>query len=395
MHSEDYYKTLGVSKDATKDEISKAYKKLALKYHPDRQIGKSDDEKKKAEETFKKLSEAYEVLSDDNKRRQYDQFGTVDMRGSSFSGGGGFDPFSFFRHHFKNDPGFANMFGDYSGFSDPFSNSGSDSENNFNNPEDGRNIQITVDATMADVVYGAVKDFDIKSTEECKACHGTGTENGAAPKTCPHCNGSGRSVHIQRNGFMMQQTIMPCQHCNGEGVIYTPCKACNGYKRTAVKSHISVKIPAGFISGQRLRVKDKGECGVKGGKNGHLYIVVNCLPSDIYERDGLDLKTVLYLSPITATLGGIVEVDTPYDKKTINIKPGTSSGTVLRLQNCGIASNGKSGDLYFKVMIEPLEKLDSEQKALVTKLKSLLSDSNVAKLNEYNAKVKQFKSAAR
>ena len=140
MHSEDYYKLLGVSKDATKEEISKAYKKLALKYHPDRQAGKTEKEKKDAEETFKKLSEAYEVLSDDSKRQQYDQFGSVDMSGSSFSGGGGFDPFSFFRRHFQGDSDFASMFGGHSGFGDPFGGGDSSSESDFNGPEDGRNI---------------------------------------------------------------------------------------------------------------------------------------------------------------------------------------------------------------------------------------------------------------
>lgn len=393
MESKDYYKLLGVSKDATKDEISKAYKKLALKYHPDRQVGKSEQEKKEAEEKFKEISEAAEVLTNDDKRKQYDQFGTVNGSGMNGFGDGGasFDPFSFFRSHFQNT-GFDSMFGDSPfGFSSHFGRSQHNMQDDFNSPEDGNSIQTNLQVKFHDIVFGCTAEFDFNATEECKDCHGTGVEAGTTPTQCTKCNGTGQVVSIQHSGMMVMQQVSMCPVCHGTGMSYQPCKKCKGNKRLHAIQHISVRIPAGIDSGQKLRVKGKGECGIKGGSNGDLYINIIAEKSDIFEKNGLDLYTVLHLNPITATIGGNIDIQTPYGSKTIHVNPGTQSGKLLKIVNHGIKTNTMSGDLYLKVKIEPLININSQQKSLLENLSNMLNDSNVANLQEYKTKMKKFK----
>ena len=232
----DYYEVLGVSKNATDDELKKAYRKLAIKFHPDR--CKDPDAKDK----FQAISEAYEVLSDKSKRAQYDQFG---FNGPSMGGGfhsSGFNPFDLFRAHFGGNP-----FEDDDGGFSPFGFGGfgnrSRREPDFDSPENGSDLQMGMQLTFKEALFGCVKEIDLTLNEPCSECGGRGVEKGSTPEKCPHCNGTGQIVHTQRNGFMMSQTISPCPHCHGQGMSAKLCKKCHGQKRLDAKKHISVRIP--------------------------------------------------------------------------------------------------------------------------------------------------------
>lgn len=302
---EDYYKVLGIDRNASKEEIQKAYRKKAFKYHPDRQSGKTPAEQKDAEEKFKQCSEAYGVLSDDDKRRNYDMFGADGPTNSAnFSG---FDPFEMFKNAFRGGASF------HSGFA------GVSPEQM---DEDGRDVNVKMTITFKQSIFGCTKDFDIALSKECSACGGTGVDPSSTPHTCEHCHGSG--VLTKQNGFMfMQQT---CPYCHGSGVFAQPCSTCHGEKRLPDKKHISVNVPSGIESGQRLRLKGLGEVGVHGGKNGDLYVTVVVEESDIFTRKGNDLYVVCPISPITASLGGEVEVPTPYGTEKVKITPESQTG---------------------------------------------------------------------
>jgi len=387
----DYYEVLGVSKNATPEELKSAYRKLAMKLHPDR--CKDPDAKDK----FAEVNEAYEVLSDKDKRARYDQFGFDGPQGFGGGPGAGFDPFSVFRSHFAGMGGFASMFGgeDDDPSSSPFGfgqRRAAREEPDFDSPENGRDIEISVRIPFKDMVYGSAMEFDFNGDEECQACHGRGIKPGTTPKTCTHCGGSGRIVHTQRNGFMMSQTISPCPHCHGQGVAAELCDSCHGEKRASKKKHVKVKIPAGIATGQRLRIQGQGECGVKGGSSGDLYLrTIVEDRSDIAKRlDGtLDLKIVLPLDPLVATLGGVAEVQTPWKLEKMKIPAGTTSGKVFRLNGQGIKAKSGNGDFLVEVVLEPLQNLSLEQQKKLEEVKSSISSANVAKLVEKNAKLKQ------
>ena len=374
----DYYEVLGVSKNASDDEIKKAYRKLAIKYHPDR--CKDADAKDK----FQEISEAYATLSDKDKRTQYDQFGfNGPQMNSGF--GAGFNPFDLFRAHFGGNP-----FGeDDDGFS-PFNMFGNrrprHKEQNFDQPENGDDLQMNMSLTFKESLMGCIKDIDITLNEECPECKGRGIEKGSIPEKCTYCNGTGQIVHTQRNGFMMMQNISPCPHCHGQGVSMKLCKRCHGAKRVEAKKHISVKVPPGIDNGQRMRVKDKGECGIKGGKNGDMYINISIAPNDIYARRGLDLKTILPIDAATATLGGKVEVNTPWGKTTVDVPSNTSSGSIKTLHGYGVKTNSAKGNLIIEFKVMPFNSLDEKQKKLLEDLKKTLTTSNTLGLDAYKLK---------
>ena len=381
----DYYDVLGVSKNATQDELKKAYRKLSMAYHPDRQIGKSDAEKKAAEEKFKAVGEAYSVLSDKDKRAQYDQFG---FDGPSMGGGfgaSGFDPFDLFRAHF----------GGHSPFDDGFSPFGFGAarrrqEPDFDSAEDGADLQMALSLTFKEALYGCIKEIDLTLNDPCPECGGRGVEKGSTPAKCSHCNGTGQVVHTERSGFMMSQTISPCPHCHGQGVSMKVCKKCHGTKRVDAKKHISVKIPAGINVGQRLRVRGKGECGVKGGKDGDMYLNISIMPSTVYSRDGLNLTTVLPIDAVTATLGGKVDVQTPWEKTTVDISSGTTSGSSKTIAGQGVRTGTAKGNLVVVFKVMPFKSLDASQKKVLEDFKKSIKSSNVYGLDEYYAKVGAF-----
>lgn len=385
----DYYEVLGVSKNATPEELKSAYRKLAMKLHPDR--CKDPDAKDK----FAEVNEAYEVLSDKDKRARYDQFGFDGPQGFGGGPGAGFDPFSFFKNHFGGMSGFGSMFGD----DDPFSMFGGGggrrkhSSPDFNSPENGNNIEININIPFKDMVYGSVTELDFDGDEECKSCHGRGIKDGSTPKSCSACGGTGRIVQTQRNGFMVSQTISACPTCHGQGIVeIEPCPVCQGDKRTSKKKHLKVNIPAGISSGQRLRVRGEGECGVKGGSSGDLYLRIFIEENGLVKRDGsMNLKVTLPVNPLVATLGGTVEVQTPWKLEKIKIPAGTTSGKTFRLNDQGIKTSAGTGDFLVEVILEPLQNLTTEQKAKLEELKnSTCSDSaKTAKLNECLSKIKQ------
>lgn len=382
QNKEDYYKVLGVSKNATEEEISKAYKKLALKYHPDRQHGKTDEEKKIAEDKFKECSEAYEVLSNKEKRASYDQFGFdgPHMSSSNF-GGGAFDMGDFMRRH-------SSMFGDmFSSVFDGFGFGGGHSPEQprkpeYEMPEDGANIQTNIEITFKEAANGCSKSFDLPLTKECPSCHGSGIDSSVTPEKCNTCDGAGHVTRIIRSAFMMQQLTTSCPDCNGSGYKTKPCSNCNGAKRVKDKKHVTVEIPQGIDNGQRLRIVGSGHCGVKGGKNGNLYINIHIKPQSVFERNGLDLKTVAYVDPITAMLGGKVQIATPYGIEDFNVSVGMCSGMLTKLAGKGLKSAKETGDLYVETCIEPFTSLNTEQKKLLTELKSKFSDKNTPLKNK-------------
>ena len=387
----DYYEVLGVGKNATDEELKKSYHKLSLKYHPDRQVGKSEAEKKDAEAKFKEVAEAYSVLSDKDKRAQYDQFG---FDGPNMGGGfssSGFNPFDLFRAHFGRNP--FEEEDDDAGFS-PFSFGGFGSrrrhsrEPDFDSPENGSDLQMSMQLTFKEALYGCVKDIDLTLSDPCPECSGRGVEKGSSPTKCSHCDGTGQVVHTQRNGFMMSQTISPCPHCHGQGVSAKLCKKCHGQKRVDAKKHVSVKVPAGIDSGQRLRVRGKGECGLKGGHDGDMYIGISVSPSSLFARSGMNLKTVVPIDAITATLGGKIEVQTPWEKLMVDVPVKTTSGATKTLPGQGVRSKDAKGSLVVEFKVMPFESLDSKQTKLLEELKNL--QPKTYGMRDYKSKVDNY-----
>ena len=376
----DYYEVLGVGKNATDDEIKKAFRKLAVKYHPDR--CKDAD----AADKFAEISEAHEVLSDKDKRAQYDQFGFNGPNG--FAGfGEGFNPFESFARHF----GGASMFGDFN----PFGGFGRSRrpEPNFDSPEDGDDVQLNMSVSFKESLFGTEREFDLTLSDECPECGGRGIEKGSTPTKCPHCNGTGQITRVERHGFMMSQTISPCPHCNGTGVSAKPCKNCNGTKRINAKKHFSVKIPAGISNGQRLRLKEKGICGLKGGKNGDIFVNVMVQRSELFERNGNDLITKMPINAVLATIGGDVKVKTPWGMSNMHIGPMTCNGTHITLKGEGVKTQAGNGNLIVEIEVTPLANISSEQKDLMHKLNATLHDNNTVGLDIYKSKVARFDSS--
>lgn len=387
-NKQDYYETLGVSKNATPDEIKKIYRKLSMQYHPDRQAGKTDAEKKQAEDKFKEISEAYAVLSDKDKRAQYDQFG-FEGPGNNF---GGFDMGEFMRRHGGM---FSSFFGgDDEGFN-PFEfGSIKQHKNQAPNepyPENGRDVRLRITLPFKDVVFGKTREFDIDLDEECSKCHGTGIKEGSEVKECPHCHGTGMIQERIQQRFMISISTTPCYHCQGTGYIYEKCDVCHGEKRIPKTKHVSINIPAGIDVGQSLRVRGYGCCGICGGTDGDLYLLINSIEkSDLFEKDGLDLKIKWPISPITATLGGKIEVLSPNGMMKVKVQPGTISGKVLRESGKGIKSKNGIGDLYIELYVEPFVNLTKEQEKMLEDFSKSVIDSNLKKIQDISAKAKDF-----
>lgn len=349
----DYYDVLGVGKSADATEIKKAYRKLAMKYHPDKNPGD-----KEAEEKFKEINEAYEVLSDETKRRNYDQFGHEGVNGQGFGGAGGFGGQGF--------GGFDDIFGDI--FGDMFGGGFGGGRQRRRGPERGADIKQRVNISFEEAAFGKKVQVKINRSEECEECNGSGAKPGTSKKTCPTCNGSGQVQSVQRTPFGNIASTRTCSTCNGDGeVIDSPCTKCHGKGSIRKTKTIEVDIPAGIDEGQMIKLGGQGELGSRGGPRGDLYIEVNVNAHPLFTREGYDVYLEMPITFAQATLGDKIQVPTLDGKVEYEIPEGTQTGTVFRLKGKGIPKlrSNVRGDQYVKVTVEIPKKLNDKQKELV------------------------------
>lgn len=358
MAKRDYYQILGVAKNATEDDIKKSYRKLAMKFHPDRNQG---DKGKDAEEKFKEAKEAYEVLSDAKKRSAYDQFGHAGVdpnMGGGRGGGPGAEGFG----------GFAEAFGDI--FGDIFGGTagpGGQRRNGGAQVYRGNDLSYAMEISLEEAAHGKETQLRIPSWEHCDACKGTGAKPGTSVKACPTCHGTG-TVHLRQGFFSVQQT---CPHCHGTGkIIPDPCTACNGQGRVKKQKTLEVKIPAGINEGMRIRSAGNGEPGVNGGPAGDLYIEIRIKQHEIFERDGDDLHCTVPIPLTSAALGGPIMVPTLGGRAEIDLPEGTQHGKTFRLRGKGIKGvrSAYPGDLYCHISVETPVKLTEHQRKLLKDL---------------------------
>ena len=346
----DYYEVLGVSKGASDSEIKSAYRKLAKKYHPDMNPGD-----KEAEAKFKEASEAYAVLSDADKRRQYDQFGHAAFDGGA-GGAGGFD----FGGMDMGDI-FGDIFGDFFG--------GGRSRGQSNGPMKGQNIRTSVRITFEEACFGVDKEIDVTLKEECATCHGTGAKPGTSPETCKKCGGKGQVVFTQQSLFGVVRNVQACPDCHGTGkIIKERCSDCSGSGYISKRKKISVSIPAGIDNGQCVRIRDKGEPGVNGGQRGDLLVEVVVSRNPIFQRQDRDIFSTAPITFAQAALGGDVRIKTVDGEVIYTVKPGTQTNTRVRLRNKGVPSLRNKqvrGDHYVTLVVEVPTKMNSEQKELL------------------------------
>ena len=371
----DYYDVLGVAKSASDDEIKKAHRKLAKKYHPD--LNRDNPE---AAEKFKELNEAYEVLSDKDKRARYDQFGFAGVdpnygagQGGGFSGGfGGFD---------MGDLG--DIFGSFFG--------GGSSRSRRNAPQRGETIQQRVMLSFEEAAFGCEKEITINRTERCEECEGTGAEKGSSAETCSNCHGSGVVTQTQRTPLGMFQTQAACPNCRGTGkIIRKPCKKCSGTGKTRNSRTLKVKIPAGIDDGQSIQLRGQGNAGSNGGPSGDIIVTIGIRPHPIFTRDGNNVICEIPISFPQAALGDTLQVPTIDGKVEYTIPEGTQTGTVFRLRGKGIQNvNGRGrGDQYVRVNIEVPTRLTEHQKKLLRDFESSTTDENQAQRKSFWDKVK-------
>ncbi len=380
---EDYYKLLGISKNATEAEIKKAYRKMAIKYHPDKNQGD-----KTAEEKFKEISQAYEVLSDKNKRTQYDQYGhaafTSGGRSTHGFGGGFHDPRDVFSQFFGNSGGGAgNSF-----FEDLFGGGGS--QRSASSAVDGADLRYDMEIDFEDAVYGADKKITIPRMGACDKCNSTGCESGSGRKTCTRCGGAGQ-VSLSQGIFSIRQT---CPTCQGAGeIVEKPCKQCRGSGRVRTEKKLQIHIPPGVDTGSRLRVSNEGESGLRGGRTGDLYVFIHVRKHNIFHREGNDIICEMPIPYSVAVLGGVVEVPTISGKAKMKIPPGTQSATILRLKGKGAPAlrGGARGSMHVKVFVEVPSHLSREQRNYLEKFDGSLENSKNNPLKtEFERKAKPF-----
>lgn len=347
----DYYEVLGVDKNADDATIKKAYRQLAKKYHPDMNPGD-----KEAEVKFKEASEAYAVLSDPDKRRQYDQFGHAAFDGGA--GGGGFD---------FSGMDFGDIFGDI--FGDFFGGGGNRRTNN--GPMKGQNVRARVNIKFEEAAFGCEKEIELVLKDECATCHGSGAKPGTTKDTCPKCGGKGKIVVTQQSFFGTVQNVTSCPECQGTGqIIKEKCSDCHGTGYISRKKRISVSIPAGIDNGQSVRIREKGEPGINGGPRGDLLVEVRVAPHAIFQRSEYDIYSSAPFSFAQAALGGEVMIDTLDGKVVYEVKPGTQTDTRIRLRGKGIPSlrnKNMRGDHYVTLVVQVPTSLSHEAKETLRK----------------------------
>lgn len=373
----DYYEVLGVEKNATPEQIKKAYRKLAKKYHPDMNPG--DDE---AANKFKEVNEAYEVLSDEDKKAKYDQFGFDGLDPNFGAGGfgGGFGGFDF-------GDILSSVFGGggFGGF-------GGGGGHDRNAPMQGPNLREVLRLTFEEAAFGCEKDLPIERIEACKECHGKGTTDPNGVQTCQRCHGTGVIQTQQRTPFGVMQTQQECPECGGDGhIIKNPCKVCSGRGLVRRRTTVHVKVPAGINNGQAINMHGQGHVGRNGGPNGDLIISIAVSPHPLFTRDGFDVHYTHPVSFVDATLGGELEIPTIDGKVKYDLPEGTQSGTTFRLKGKGIPElNGRGrGDQYVTVYIETPRNLNREQKEALKKFAESVGDNNYEERKKFFKKFKK------
>lgn len=375
----DYYDLLGVSRDADAATIKKAYRKLAIKYHPD----KNPDDAE-AEAKFKEIGEAYEALSNEDKRAAYDRYGHAAFEGGMGGGGGGFGGF-----HDASDI-FSQVFGGAfgGGFEDLFGGGGGRSRRRSVN-QAGSDLRYDLDISLEEAANGCEKELELEKDVTCKSCAGKGSRSSSGSKTCTTCGGHGAVT--RQAGIFVQQTT--CPECRGAGeVISDPCVSCRGQGRRQEKTRIKIRIPAGVDSGTRLRSSGNGDAGLRGGPAGDLYVFINIRQHEMFARDGADLHCEVPMPFSVAALGGELEVPTLEGKASIKIPAGTQGGTTFRLRQRGIKdlSYGTKGDLHVTVHVEVPTKLNSEQKEKLNAFSASIGEKNSPMQESFFAKAKKF-----
>ena len=381
MSKRDYYEVLGVSKTATQDELKKAYRKLARKYHPD--LNKDNEE---AAEKFKECNEAYSVLSDDQKRAQYDQFGHAAFENGGMGGGGGF--------------GGAGGFGGFggSGMEDIFDmffggQGGRGGNRPKSGPQRGADLRFDLEITFEEAAFGLEKEINLYRDETCDHCHGEGAEPGSKVESCPECNGTGYVRFTQNTMFGQMVNERPCSRCKGEGkIISEPCKECRGKGTVKRNKKLKVKIPAGVDNGSRLRVSGEGEAGAKGGPSGDLYVYLYVKPHKFFERDGTTVLCEVPINIVQATLGADIKVPTLDGQVTMKVPEGTQPGKILRLKGKGIPSlrGGGRGDQLVRIKVVVPTKLSDKQKDALRKFADISKDNINPEEKSFMDKVKDF-----
>ena len=374
MAKRDYYEILGITRTADTEEIKKAYRKLAVKYHPDKNPGDHT-----AEERFKELSEAYEALSDPQKRAAYDQYGhaAFDPRQRAGRGGGFHDPFDIFREVFGGGGG-GSIFESF------FGGGGERS-----GPRRGDDLRYDLEITLEEAAAGVEREISVTKLDRCETCGGSGAEKGSSVKTCSMCGGRGQ-VMMTRGIFSIAQT---CPQCKGQGrILDKPCKPCHGEGRRERSSKIKLKVPAGVDTGTRLRSVGNGEAGFQGGHPGDLYVVLHVKAHEIFQRDGDDLHCEVPVSFIQAALGAEIEVPTLEGKATIKIPGGTQPGSTFRVKSKGIKSlqGYGHGDLHARIQVEVPTRLTHEQKAKLQEFAELLDGHEMPMTQSFFEKAKKF-----
>lgn len=380
MAKRDYYEVLGVTRTASEEEIKKAYRKQALKFHPDKNPGD-----KSAEERFKEVGEAYEVLSDAQKKAAYDQYGHDAFdprRRAGPAGGGGFhDPFDLFRQAFGG-AGVEDIF-------EQFFGGGGGNRRDPNAPQRGANLEVDLEIDFEEAAHGCEKEIQITRPEGCEHCQGSGAEAGATRKGCPACGGRGQI--LRSSGiFSIQQT---CPRCSGEGrVVDKPCRKCHGAGRVERSVKITLKIPAGVDTGSRLRSAGNGAAGLRGGPTGDLYVVLHVRPHPLFHREGDDLLYEMPISFVQAALGSEIEVPSLDGHVTLHIPAGTQTGTVFRVKGKGVKNvQGYGwGDLHVRVSVEVPAKLNAAQKAKLQEFGALCDETVNPTVRSFFEKAKRF-----
>jgi molecular chaperone DnaJ len=358
----DFYKVLGVARTANEDEIKQAYRRLATKWHPDRNEGSSE-----AEEKFKEITEAYDVLRDPDKRAAYDRFGEAGLRGGASAGGFQHVDLSEALNIFMRD------FGGFSGFNDLFNQGGGQRRSG---PRTGQDVKITAELSLTEVASGTTKTYTIKLLDPCDKCAGSGAESGSKPATCHTCGGSGEVRRAQRSFFGQFVSVVPCPMCSGEGVVVTsPCKKCRGEGRTRGEHTIPVQIPAGVSSGQYMTLRGLGNAGPRGGPRGDVLVVFDVVEDNRFERDGEDLYTEVLVSYPQLVLGADIDVPTLNGRLSMRIPAGTQSGQVIHLRGRGLprVNSSGAGDLHVRVQLWTPDRVSKEEEDLLRTLQALQS----------------------